>query len=291
MIKLAFSTNAFKRYSLEDSIREIAKVGYSGVEILCDIPHAYAPTFKDDQVRSLKKTLALSNMQISNLNAFTLYAIGDTYHPSWIDDSKEMRIEHTIECIRLAKRIGAKHLSTEPGGPVVALLPSSRQQQQQQEQQQQQYQDISRLEKMFLDGLTRVAKMAEEEDIKVLIEPEPGLLIENSRQLKNFMRKIINSKYIRLNFDIGHFYCVNEDPAKVIYELSDYIEHFHLADIAPTRIHNHLIPGKGSIDFRSVFDAMDDIGYRGFVTVELYPYQDNPIYAAKEAYSYLCSIM
>lgn len=290
MIKLAFSTNAFKRYSLEDSIREIAKVGYSGVEILCDIPHAYAPTFKDDQVRSLKKTLALSNMQISNLNAFTLYAIGDTYHPSWIDDSKEMRIEHTIECIRLAKRIGAKHLSTEPGGPVVALLPSS-QQQQQQEQQQQQYQDISRLEKMFLDGLTRVAKMAEEEDIKVLIEPEPGLLIENSRQLKNFMRKIINSKYIRLNFDIGHFYCVNEDPAKVIYELSDYIEHFHLADIGPTRIHNHLIPGKGSIDFRSVFDAMDDIGYRGFVTVELYPYQDNPIYAAKEAYSYLCSIM
>jgi sugar phosphate isomerase/epimerase len=287
MIKLAFSTNAFKRYSLEDSIREIAKVGYSGVEILCDIPHAYAPSFKDDQVRSLKKTLALYNMQISNLNAFTLYAIGDTYHPSWIEDSREMRIEHTIECIRLAKRIGAKHLSTEPGGPVVAPpLPSSSQQ-----QQQQQYQDISRLEKMFLDGLTRVARMAEEEDIKVLIEPEPGLLIENSRQFKNFVTKINNSKYIRLNFDISHFYCVNEDPAKVVYELSDYIEHFHLADIAHTRIHNHLIPGKGSIDFRSVFDAMDDIGYRGFVTVELYPYQDNPIYAAKEAYSYLCSIM
>ncbi|MCY1153648.1 MAG: endonuclease, family 2 [Nitrososphaera sp.] len=287
MIKLAFSTNAFKRYSLEDSIREIAKVGYSGVEILCDIPHAYAPSFKDDQVRSLKKTLALSNMQISNLNAFTLYAIGDTYHPSWIDDSREMRIEHTIECIRLAKRIGAKHLSTEPGGPVVAPpVPSSSQQ-----QEQQQYQDISRFEKIFLDGLTRVTKMAEEEDIKVLIEPEPGLLIENSRQFKNFVTKINNSKYIRLNFDIGHFYCVNEDPAKVVYELSDYIEHFHLADIAHTRIHNHLIPGKGSIDFRSVFDAMDDIGYRGFVTVELYPYQDNPIYAAKEAYSYLCSIM
>src|SRR5919106_1097566 len=186
MIKLAFSTNAFKRYSLEDSIREIAKVGYSGVEILCDIPHAYAHSFKDDQVRSLKKTLALSNMQISNLNAFTLYAIEDTYHPSWIEDSREMRIEHTIECIRLAKKIGAKHLSTEPGGPVPSALPSL-------SSPQQQYQDISRLEKIFLDGLKRVAKMAEEEDIKVLIEPEPGLLIENSRQFKNFMTKINNT--------------------------------------------------------------------------------------------------
>jgi sugar phosphate isomerase/epimerase len=197
-----------------------------------------------------------------------------------------MRIEHTIECIRLAKKIEAKHLSTEPGGPVPPPSPPSSL-----SSPQQQYQDISRLEKIFLDGVTRVAKMAEEEDIKVLIEPEPGLLIENSRQFKNFMTKIINSKYIRLNFDIGHFYCVNEDPAKVVYELSDYIEHFHLADIAHTRIHNHLIPGKGSIDFRSVFDAMDDIGYQGFVTVELYPYQDNPVDAAKEAYNYLCSIM
>ena len=150
MINLAFSTNAFKRYSLEDSIREIAKIGYSGVEILCDIPHAYAPIFKDDQVRSLKKTLALSNMQISNLNAFTLYAIGDTYHPSWIEDSREMRIQHTIECIMLAKKMGAKHLSTEPGGPVTPSLTTT--------PPPQQPQDTSLFEKMFLDGMIKSSK-------------------------------------------------------------------------------------------------------------------------------------
>jgi sugar phosphate isomerase/epimerase len=305
MINLAFSTNAFKRYSLEDSIREITKLGYRGVEILCDIPHAYPPDFKGEhQIRSLKKALSSYNAEISNLNAFTLFAIGDTYHPSWIDDStsrREMRILHTIECIRLAKRIGAKHLSTEPGGPVTlpsssfssSLLSSSLSSSSSasSSQQKQQLQDIDHLEETFLDGLTKVSKVAEEEDIKVLIEPEPGLLIENSRQFKKLMAKVTNAEYIKLNFDIGHFYCVNEDPAKVVLELSDYIEHFHLADIAHTRVHNHLIPGRGSIDFRSVFDAMDDIGYRGFVTVELYPYQDNPIEAAEEAYDYLCNIM
>jgi sugar phosphate isomerase/epimerase len=296
MIELAFSTNAFKRYSLEDSIREIAKLGYTGVEILCDIPHAYPPHLKEDHIRSFKKTLASSNIEVSNLNAFTLFAIGDTYHPSWIDDNgREIRIQHTIECIRLAKKIGAKHLSTEPGGPLT-LLPSSSfhsysSPSSSQQKQRQQPPDMDRLEETFLDGLARVAQVAEEEDVKVLIEPEPGLLVENSKQFKKLMTKILNPKYIRLNFDIGHFYCVNEDPARVVSELSDYIEHFHLADIAHTRIHNHLIPGRGSIDFRSVFNAMDDIGYRGFVTVELYPYQDNPIDAAKEAFDYLCSIM
>jgi sugar phosphate isomerase/epimerase len=274
-MKLAFSTNAFKRYPLEDSIQEIAKIGYGGVEILCDVPHAYPPLFGDHQARSLKSTLALCNMQISNLNAFTLYAIGDVYHPSWIENdrhAREARVQHTINCIRLAKKVGAKHLSTEPGGPA---SPSS---------------DPRQLERIFSAGLTTAARVAEEEGVQVLVEPEPGLLIENSHQFKRFIKNN-SSDYIRLNFDIGHFYCVNEDPAKLVYELSDYIGHFHLADIASSRVHNHLIPGRGSIDFRPVFDAMDDIGYDGFVTVELYPYQENPVQAAKEAYDHLCSII
>jgi len=270
-MKLAFSTNAFKRYSLEDSIREIANIGYKGIEILCDLPHAYPPFFGEKHIQSLKSILSSCNVEISNLNAFTLYAIGDVYHPSWIDDGKETRIQHTIECIKLAKKIGASHLSTEPGGPI---SPSA---------------NTNQLEKIFLDGLTKATIVAEREDIRLLIEPEPFLLIENSRQLKNFMKNV-HSEYVRLNFDIGHFFCVNEDPANLVYELADYIEHFHLCDIASDRVHNHLIPGKGSIDFRSVFEAMDDIGYCGFVTVELYPYQDNPVQAAKEAYNYLCSI-
>ena len=283
-MNLAFSTNAFKRYPLNDSIKEIAKIGYSGVEILCDIPHAYPPLFGAEQILSLNNTISTLNLQISNLNAFTLYAMGDVYHPSWIEEEhddggvssgRQARIQHTINCIRLTKKIGGKCLSTEPGGPVSTPASST---------------SLHELEKIFLDGLAKVTKVAEEEDVKVLIEPEPFLLIENSQQFKHFI-KSVGSNAVKLNFDIGHFYCVNEDPAKLVYDLSDYIEHFHLADIAENRVHNHLIPGRGSIDFCSVFEAMDNIGYHGFVTVELYPYQDHPIEAAREAYHYLCSIM
>ncbi|MGZ8890898.1 MAG: sugar phosphate isomerase/epimerase family protein [Nitrososphaeraceae archaeon] len=273
-MKLSFSSNAFKKFSLDNAIREIAKIGYKGVEILCDIPHAYPPEFSEEQTKNIKNLISDLDIRISNLNAFTLYAIGDVYHPSWIEaDNKlrEIRVKHTIDCIYLAKKLGAKNLSTEPGGPI----------------------SIQKTEvgshvllKIFAEGLKKVKNIAEENNVKILVEPEPSLLIENSEQFLQLM-KTICSDYIKLNFDIGHFYCVKEDPSETILKLIDYIEHFHLSDIAYNRVHYHLIPGIGSINFEQVFDTIKKIGYKGFVTVELYPYQDNPIYVAKQAYNYL----
>ncbi len=270
-MKLAFSTNAFKRYSLEEAIKVISGIGYEGIEILADVPHAYPP-LEESQVRSIKDTVSKCKTEISNINAFTLYAITDVYHPSWIESDetlRELRIQHTIRCIELAKKIGAKNISTEPGGPVQGPV-------------QRNNSDWDYLKELFVKGLNRVAAIAEKMEVEVLVEPEPNLLVENSTQFLDVI-KDIKSQHVRLNFDIGHFYCVSEDPAEIINKLADYIGHFHLADIAIDRVHNHLIPGLGSIDFRSVFEAINEIGYRDFVTIELYPYQDNPVYAAESA--------
>src|SRR5919197_818946 len=120
-MKLAFSTNAFKKYSLKESIRLTKEIGYDGVEILCDIPHAYPPSLDERDILSIEETVSKYKIEISNLNAFTLYAISDIYHPSWIETNnqlRELRIQHTINCLHLARKIGGKNISTEPGGPI-----------------------------------------------------------------------------------------------------------------------------------------------------------------------------
>jgi sugar phosphate isomerase/epimerase len=273
-MKLSFSSNAFKKFSLENAIREIANIGYKGVEILGDVPHAYPPNFSEEEIKKIKNLVSDLKIEITNLNSFALYALGDVYHPSWIEPDKRLRIkriQYTIDCIYLAKKLGIKNLSTEPGGPINIKESKIKS-------------DI--LLKIFVEGLKKVESIAEENNIKILVEPEPSLLIENSSQFLQLM-KTICSDNIKLNFDIGHFYCVKEDPSETILKLIDYIEHFHLADISNDRVHNHLIPGMGSINFEQVFDTIKNIGYKGFVTVELYPYQDNPIEVAKQSYNYL----
>ena len=41
-MKLAFSTNAYKQTTLEAAIDSIASIGYTGVELMADLHHAYA---------------------------------------------------------------------------------------------------------------------------------------------------------------------------------------------------------------------------------------------------------
>src|SRR5919202_933680 len=294
-MKLAFSTNAFKKYSLEESIRLIKEIGYEGVEILSDIPHAYPPQLKEEDILSIKETVSKNRIEISNLNAFTLYAITDVYHPSWIENDnqrRELRIQHTNNCLNLARKLGAKNISTEPGGPVdlnnkktINLIGNGSNN----DKWGGQY-DLQKLQDLFIEGIARSARIAREYDVKILVEPEPGLLIENSEQFLRFLKNI-DSDWVGLNFDIGHFFCVREDPADLIYRLRKYIGHFHLADITQTRVHNHLIPGHGAIDFLSIFKTITEINYNGFITVELYPYQDDPFSAEKMSYKYLSNII
>ncbi|MDN5845499.1 MAG: sugar phosphate isomerase/epimerase [Candidatus Nitrosocosmicus sp.] len=272
-VKFAFSTNAFTNYSLTQSIEEISKIGYEGVEIMCDVPHAYPPNLNEDKISEISKLLIRNGVQISNLNAFTLFGLGDTYHPSWIEnakDARDLRINHTLNCINLAQKLGAKNISIEPGGPVE--VPTSRE----------------KYLELFADGIRQVLPEAEKKHIKILVEPEPELLLESSTEFLHFMKEF-DSEFLKLNFDIGHFYCVNEDPSALILKLREYIVHFHVADIK-NRKHFHLIPGHGSIDFKTVFATINEIGYDGYVTVELYPYKTNPIEAASESLRYLNSI-
>jgi sugar phosphate isomerase/epimerase len=270
-LKFAFSSNAFRRYSLVETIRILAGIGYDALEIMADAPHAYPPDLSDKDIRIIRQELSRTGLGVSNINAFMLHAEGNTWHPSWIEKEKRLRarrIDHTFRCIDLAKELGVPYITTEPGGPLDGL---------------------ERREgiRLFMEGLSAVREKALQSGIQVLIEPEPGLLIENSRQFRSLMEGL-DPEAFGLNFDIGHFFCVGEDPVALIQEMGDHIRHFHFEDIAVSREHHHLMPGEGAMDLFLVLDVIQNTGYKGYVTVELYNYEDRAVEAATKAFEYLC---
>jgi sugar phosphate isomerase/epimerase len=80
MINLAFSTNAFKKNTLDEAIDTIAGIGYRGVELMADLHHAYPPIMDEPRRAHTRQRIATPGLVVSNVNAFTLFACGDTYH-------------------------------------------------------------------------------------------------------------------------------------------------------------------------------------------------------------------
>jgi len=266
----AYSTNAFVKFSLFESLEKIAELGFRGVEIMGDRPHLYPPDFTAADLARVKETLKKHDLKVTNINSFTLFAIGDTYLPSWIEPEKErrdLRIRHTIDCLKAADALGCKNISVPPGGPL---------------------NNMSRKEAMslFHQGMEQVIPLAEQLGVKILVEPEPDLFIENTEEFKSFIRNV-KSPAVGLNFDIGHFFCAGEDPAAAFEELFEWVGHVHLEDIAATRVHNHLITGHGVIQFLDIFKTMIRLNYQGDISLELYPYVDAPESAGRESLYYL----
>jgi len=93
-----------------------------------------------------------------------------------------------------------------------------------------------------------------------------------------------------MNCDLGHFFCVGEDPAQVLRNCAPHIAHIHLEDIPESRVHQHHIPGEGAMDWPGIFAALRDTGYAAsdkWVTVELYPYETTAEDAARKAMRFL----
>lgn len=278
MAQLAFSTNAYTQFELPEAIRRIADHGYDGVELLADTPHAYLTQFDEADRSALVSALDETGLDVSNINANTVTGYYDDAPPSSFfdptiatadDEERAWRIEYTKDAIDLAETVDAPAVCVATGRPLPGNPPEQ-------------------AREYLLDSLDEITDYAEAAGVDVGIEFEPELLVECTDEVLDLIDDV-GSDALGVNLDIGHAAVYGEDPAESVRKCAGNITGVHLEDIAGGRRgkHYHLIPGEGDLDFESVFEALDDIGYDGFATMELYTYPDAPDRAAEEAHAFL----
>lgn len=278
-MRLAFSTNAYMKFPFEEAAARIASFGYDGLELMADVPHAWPAGLLQGPKTAIRDAMEKNGLAFSNVNAFMMNAIADYRQPYWYpsfiepdEGYRRVRIDHTKRALSLCAELGAPHITTEPGGPIAPG------------------QTRAQAMDLFVEALKPLAEHAEKLGVGLLIEPEPGLLIETTDEYLEVADRV-DAPSIGLNFDVGHAYCMNEDLPRQIANMARHTRHYHLEDIAPTRVHHHLIPGLGAIDFREVLDSIRRTGYDGWLTVELYPNVDDPDGAAMEARNVLLPLL
>jgi len=273
-MKTGFSSNAFTKINLFDGIEILSKIGYDGIEIVLDSPHAFLP-LKKEQINEIQNTIEKNNLEITNLNSNTVSGWSSSnenpFEPSLSNKNQKLRnwrISYTKNAIDLASILNSPSVCITSG-----LLNSL---------------NFSEELDFFKNSLTLLGDYAEQKQILLSIEYEPGLLINNSEDVWN----LISNDYsnIGLNLDTCHVAVLGENISEIIKKFGKKIFHTHISD-CKNNVHFHLIPGLGDIDFKEVYDSLKKIGYDGYLTAELYPYTDNPEEAASKAFIYLKNLM
>jgi protein FrlC len=268
-MRLAFSTRPFSDRALTEAIRRIAAIGYDGVEIIADFPHAF-PTHVTPAVLDLVRSVAEeTGVRIVALSAITMTARGDSLGPSWVDRDPATRLErfrYTVDCIRMAGAVRTDLVIVPAGGPWRPGIGVPE----------------AHAYDWLEQGVRRLIPFAEEFGVTVLLEPGPGILVKDTRRLRHVLRRIDNPA-IGASLEVSHAYCAGEDPVRCVVELGPLLGHIHVEDVPATREHIHLVPGRGAIDLPAIARALRDSLYRGAVAADVGVFDAGPEAAATES--------
>lgn len=162
--------------------------------------------------------------------------------------------------------------------------------------------------KIMQDACFQLAAYADSVDAHFAVETGP----ETSLVLKGFLDSL-NSTGVAVNLDPANLRMVTgDDPVQAVYNLRKYIVHTHAKDgnrliagnpdyiygvthpipeeVKKTRYFEEVPLGTGSVDFPNYLKALEDIGYRGFLTIEREAGED-PAADIKIAYDFLKKTM
>ena len=125
-------------------------------------------------------------------------------------------------------------------------------------------------ERVYIANLSRAADLAAEKDITILIEPinprdRPTYFLTRPEQAADVIDKI-RKPNVKLQFDFYHTQISGGDLFKRFEKHLPWIGHVQVAAV-PSRAE----PDEGEINYPAVFEMVDKLGYRGWVSAEYKP--------------------
>lgn len=268
--RFAYSSNAFTRTDLASAIEAIARLGYAGIEVLADAPHLDPARVASRDAEEIGRRIRAAGLAVANVNVNTARALepagaADGPGPTLVAQDparRHARLEYILEAMERAAALGARCVSITSG----PLDPGA---------------DPAAAGHRFVAALTPILDRAHALDLEVGIEYEPGFVVGDAASLRAVL-DAVRSPRLGANLDLGHAQVVGDAPERAIRDLAGRIWNLHIEDIRG-RVHHHLVPGDGDIDFAAIRRALAAAGYDRYLTVELYTCADAPVEAGRRA--------
>ncbi len=119
----------------------------------------------------------------------------------------------------------------------------------------------------LVNTMKRCSRIAAEYNLKFVIEPRIGETISNSDAMLRLIDEVGEDNFGAV-LDTGHLHAAKELIPLSIEKLGDRILYVHISD-NDGRDNFHWAPGKGTIDWDSIFIGLKRHGFRGCIAIDV----------------------
>jgi sugar phosphate isomerase/epimerase len=232
------------RGSIEELCRLAVEIGYDALELHVREPKRYDA----EKIRSTAERHRLSICAVTNGMEYTVGGL------SLIDDDpdrQEMAIARVFEHIDFVSELGAMLIVGIMRGNVPRGKPAAV------------YLD------RFAKALGRICEYAEKKQVFVVLESILRYINNYLNNVPETMDFITSLGYKNLALHIDtHSMVIEEKNMKesILYCKDKPLGYVHFSD------NNRLYPGGGALDFKELTQALVDIRYSGYISIECLPY-------------------
>lgn len=265
-MRFAICNETFQDWPFEKAFSFAHELGYTGIEIapftIATSAYDISPAKRDE----VRRQAEAADLEVVGLH--WLLAKTSGYYLTTPDDVvRGKTVDYLSELTRLCRDLGGGLMVL--GSPLQRnLLPGV---------------SHERGMELAADVLRRVVPTLEECEVTIAVEPlgpQEGDFL-NTAQLGVQLVEMVGSVHVRLHLDVKAMSTESTPVPQLIRDNAPYLAHFHANDP------NKRGPGMGEVDFRPILDALGEIDYRGWVSVEVFDYEPGPERLARESIEYL----
>lgn len=239
--RLAVSTNTYHSYSFAEALAGIAGAGFTSVE-LSSVPgwtEHVARNASDSELDTIARQVREAGLDAISLSGHS-------------DLASDAGVEAFRRSIHICRQLGIPYLTTSTGGHDDTSAGSVEEQRQ-----------------AFLTRFGPLADEAAEGGITICIETHGGLSATGA--LAAELIEAIDKPNVGINYDTANvIFYGNVRPEEDIRAAARHIAHMHLKDKAGgDQEWNFPAIGSGNVDFASIFQTLEEVGFHGPVSIEL----------------------
>jgi sugar phosphate isomerase/epimerase len=269
-MKIAICNELYQDWSFEQAFGHARRMGYQGLEIAPFTLHPDARKISRQMRAKVKQLAEDSDLEIVGLH--WLLAKTSGYHATHPDRAvRQKTASYLCELARLCRDLGGRLMVF--GSPQQRNLLDGV--------------SFDQGFEYFVACLQEICPVLDECQVTLALEPlgpdEGNFMLTAESAIE--IARAVNSPWVRLHLDVKAMSTESKPIPQIIQDSSSWLVHVHANDP------NRQGPGMGSVDFIPIVTALEEMGYDGWLSVEVFDFDRGVDVLAGDSIRYLQQVL